>query len=96
MKAPSIGSIIVVYLVIINVAAYLTFAWDKHRARYGLWRVAESNLLTLALMGGTIGALAGRRILRHKIRKEPFGTYLATIGGAQLVLLIALSLFATG
>ncbi|WP_394885732.1 DUF1294 domain-containing protein (plasmid) [Mesorhizobium sp. AaZ16] len=45
------------YVVVINMAGFLAFAWDKHCARNGLWRVPERTLLSIAAVGGTIGAL---------------------------------------
>jgi uncharacterized membrane protein YsdA (DUF1294 family) len=80
---------VIAYLGAVNILTYLTFAWDKHCARHGSWRVAESRLLALAAIGGTIGAVAGQRILRHKTQKEPFRTYLRFIGVTQTALSIA-------
>lgn len=75
------------FLVVINLAGFLLFAWDKYCARQGRWRVKERTLLLLAALGGSIGIVAGQRILRHKTRKQPFRTYLATIVIMQIVLL---------
>jgi uncharacterized membrane protein YsdA (DUF1294 family) len=70
---------------------FAAFAWDKHRARKGMWRISENTLLLLALIGGSLGAFAGQRILRHKTRKEPFRTKLLVIAGLQVVALVALA-----
>ena len=67
------------------------FAWDKHCARNGMWRVPERTLLGMALIGGTIGAVAAQHGLRHKTRKEPFRTQLYLIAGLQVVALGALA-----
>ena len=67
------------------------FAWDKHCARNGMWRVPERTLLSMALIGGTIGAVAAQYGLRHKMRKEPFRTQLYLIAGLQVVTLGAVA-----
>jgi uncharacterized membrane protein YsdA (DUF1294 family) len=82
---------IAAYVLAINALEFVVFAWDKHCARKGMWRISESTLLLLAVIGGTIGAIAGQRILRHKTRKEPFRTKLLVIAGLQVVALIALA-----
>ena len=80
------------YLVLISFGTFLAFAWDKHRARNGLYRISEGTLLTLTAVGGTIGALVGQKLLRHKTQKQPFKTQLYVIIGLQIVVLVALSL----
>ncbi|XOU69537.1 DUF1294 domain-containing protein [Sphingomonas sp. VDB2] len=56
---------------------------DKRRARLGLRRLSERTLLLWALAGGSAGALVGRRLFRHKTRKQPFSTLLWLIVAAQ-------------
>jgi uncharacterized membrane protein YsdA (DUF1294 family) len=75
----------------INTASFLAFAWDKHCARNGRWRVSEQTLLTIAAIGGTIGAFVAARRLRHKTHKEPFRTNLRLIAVVQVIALAALS-----
>ena len=66
------------------------FGIDKAKAETGAWRVAESTLLMLALLGGTLGAYAGRALFRHKTRKQPFGANLLAIAVLQVLALGAL------
>jgi len=70
-------------LALVNAAAFMTFWYDKRQARAGGWRISESTLLGLALIGGTPGALLARRLFRHKTRKEPFSTWLLLIAMLQ-------------
>lgn len=73
---------------ILNVWTFMVFGFDKLRAEAGAWRITESTLLTLAFIGGSAGAVAGRRFFRHKTRKQPFASNLDTIVGLHLVLLV--------
>lgn len=57
---------------IYNVVVFVVYAVDKLKARRGLWRVPESTLLWLALLGGAAGAVLGIFGLRHKVRKPRF------------------------
>lgn len=61
-----------VYLVAINVIAFVAYGVDKYKARRGMWRIKESTLLLLAAVGGAAGAYAGMRVFRHKTRHARF------------------------
>ena len=60
------------YLVIINIAAFLIYGLDKWKAKTKQWRVPESMLIFLALIGGGAGALLGMLFWHHKTRKPKF------------------------
>lgn len=68
-----------IFLALINVVTFCLFWWDKVCARKGAWRIPEAHLLSLALVGGSLGALAAQQWLRHKTLKEPFRTRLLFI-----------------
>ena len=80
--------LVLAILFLLNLTTFLVFWWDKQAARAGEWRVQERTLLGLALVGGSLGAIFAQRLLRHKTRKEPFGSILKLIIGCQLVLAI--------
>ena len=73
-----------VALLTLNCWTVLRFWQDKQRATAGQRRISESDLLRLALIGGTPGALLARKWFRHKTRKEPFSTQLLLIAMVQL------------
>ena len=79
------------FIFAMNVTAFLAFAWDKHCARNGMWRLSEGALLLMALAGGSVGAITAQQWLRHKTRKEPFKSTLYLIAGVQIFLLVALA-----
>jgi uncharacterized membrane protein YsdA (DUF1294 family) len=70
----------------------LRFWQDKQRAIAGEQRVVEADLLALALIGGSPGALLARGWFRHKTRKEPFSTRLWVIAALQAGALIGLAI----
>ena len=65
----------------------------RQRAMAGGARIAESDLLGLALIGGSPGALVARQLLQHKTSKQPFSNQLHVIFGAQIGVLISLTFF---
>jgi uncharacterized membrane protein YsdA (DUF1294 family) len=79
-------------LVALNCWTVLRFWQDKQRAIAGERRIAEADLLGLALFGGSPGALLARRWFRHKTRKEPFSTQLLLIVALQGGCLIGLAI----
>ncbi|OWJ67936.1 DUF1294 domain-containing protein [Inquilinus limosus] len=87
-------TVLALYLVAASLAAFALFAWDKGCAVAGRRRVPERTLLAVAAIGGTPGAIAAQRLLRHKTVKEPFRTRLLWIAGAQLVLVAILAALA--
>ena len=72
------------FLLAINLATVIALKRDKQRAITGAKRIAEADLLGLALIGGSPGALLARQIFRHKTRKQPFSTWLWLILAAQV------------
>ena len=84
--------ILAVWLVGLNIWTILRFWQDKSRARNGERRIPEADLLTLAIMGGSPGALLARRLFRHKTQKEPFSTMLMVIVALQVGALIGISM----
>jgi uncharacterized membrane protein YsdA (DUF1294 family) len=72
-------------LAAMNVLAFAAFGIDKWKAQTGRWRTSESTLLHLAFLGGTPGAYLGRKLFRHKTRKQPFVRHLHTIAFLQVL-----------
>ncbi len=56
------------YLAVINLAAFGLMAADKRRAQKHRWRIPEHTLFAAALLGGSLGAIAGMYLCRHKTR----------------------------
>ena len=74
------------YLLLINAAAFLLMLADKEKARNYRWRIPERTLFGSALLGGSIGALAGMYLFRHKTRHPKFTLGIPAILIAQIFL----------
>lgn len=62
-------------LLLINILAFILYAYDKLQAlkvSRNTSRVPEMRLLLLTLLGGSIGALFAMLLFRHKIKKASF------------------------
>lgn len=75
------------YLILINIIAFAVYGLDKYKAVHNKWRIPESQLLLLAALGGTAGALLGMQFFHHKTRKPQFRY------GVPLILAVQLSLY---
>lgn len=75
-----------VWLIAINLVTFAVYGADKRRARRGAWRVPEKTLFLLPLLGGSVGALLGMRVFRHKTKHWYFVWGVPAILLAQMAL----------
>ena len=80
----------IIYLIIINLIAFIAMYLDKRKARYGKWRIPEQSLFILALIGGSIGAIVGMYTFRHKTKKFRFSIGFPVILILQVVLIFSI------
>ena len=60
------------WLVIINLAAFLAMGIDKYKAEHQKWRIPERRLFILAAVGGSLGGILGMYAFHHKVRHRKF------------------------
>ena len=63
---------ILTYLAGINILTFFLFGIDKLKAKRSKWRVKESTLLWLSILGGSIGAWLGMKAWHHKTLHNKF------------------------
>lgn len=81
------------WLGVINLAAFAAMGIDKRRARRGAWRIRERTLFLLALFGGSVGAIAGMWLFRHKTRHWYFVVGMPAILILQIAAAVAVWYF---
>lgn len=80
--------IVLIYLAAINVVTFFLYGIDKFKAQHSRWRIPESVLIGLAIIGGSIGAWLGMMTWRHKTQHKKFKYGIPLILMAQITLLI--------
>ena len=63
---------LLIYLALINAFAFAAMGIDKAKARRRARRIPEVTLLLLAAVGGSVGAILGMLLFRHKTRHAAF------------------------
>ena len=64
--------VLIFYLIILNVAAYIVMKKDKVSAQKGEWRTPEARLWLLAFLGGAPGMWLAMKKFRHKTKHHTF------------------------
>ena len=83
----------VYYCFAINITTLVLFGVDKLKAKKHWWRIPEATLLLFSLLGGSIGALCGMYLFRHKTQHKKFFIGVPFILIAQIALLVYLFYF---
>lgn len=63
---------ILIYVLITNGLGIFIMKYDKKKARTKKWRVKESTIFIIAILGGSLGVLYGMRRYRHKTKNRSF------------------------
>lgn len=80
--------LLVLYMLIINILAFILYGVDKKKAEKDKYRIPESRLILVAVLGGSFGALLGMIVFRHKIRKNKFRITVPLFAVLYLALII--------
>lgn len=75
-----------VYLLIMNLWLFFAMGADKFRAKRQKRRIPEARLFLLAILGGSLGGIAGMYLFRHKTRHKSFVVGFPTILLAELLI----------
>ena len=70
---------------VMSIIAFFTYLSDKRKAIKGKWRIRESVLLWMGVLGGAAGALISMNLFRHKTKHW----YFWTVNTVALILHVA-------
>ena len=83
-------TLLIIYIITINLIGFFIMGIDKHRARKNKWRIQEKTLFLIALLFGSIGVLTGMYVFRHKTRHLSFKLGIPAILICQVLLVVLL------
>lgn len=82
-------TILAAYGILINLYAFFIFGFDKARStQSNTRRIRERTLWISMVLGGSLGALLGMHLFRHKTKKLSFQAVAAVILMAQVLLFL--------
>lgn len=76
----------IIYLLIVNLIGFALMGIDKAKARKNKWRIPEKTLFFFAIIGGSIGSIAGMQVFRHKTQHNSFVYGMPAILAFQLMM----------
>ena len=79
---------LIYYLILINAIALILMLADKHKAKKNLWRIPEATLMGAAVLGGSVGALLGMYLFRHKTKHLKFALGIPVILAIQIAVAV--------
>jgi uncharacterized membrane protein YsdA (DUF1294 family)/cold shock CspA family protein len=80
------------FYAVVSIICFVVYAIDKSAASAQRWRVSETTLLLLGVVGGWPGAILAQQTLRHKTQKASFRS---AFWGTVVINLLAFGVFAT-
>lgn len=82
-----------IYLIIINVIAFIAMGVDKRKAIKHKWRIPEKTLMLLSVFGGSIGMFIGMHVFRHKTKHTLFAVGVPVIFIIEMVAYILYKIY---
>lgn len=82
--------LIVLYVVAVNIVSFIIMGVDKRKAIKRAFRIPESTLFVLAIIGGSFGSIIGMHLFHHKTRHWYFLYGMPVILAIQIMLVLAL------
>ncbi|KDR52390.1 DUF1294 domain-containing protein [Hoylesella loescheii] len=64
--------VVLAYFITVNVLGLVLFGIDKWKAKHDKWRISEATLLSVTVIGGSIGAWVGMKVWHHKTMQKKF------------------------
>lgn len=79
--------LMLLYILLINIIGLLSMYIDKRKAKNKQWRIPESTLILISLLGGSIGSYIGMIKFRHKTKHAKFKIGIPLIIFFQIVII---------
>ncbi|MFR5876954.1 MAG: DUF1294 domain-containing protein [Eubacterium sp.] len=81
---------ILIYFISVNFFGILINLADKNRAKHNKWRIRESTLWLIGIIGGASGTYITMKTIRHKTKHKSFMIGMPMLMVIQTALIILL------
>ncbi len=81
-------SVVLLFLLVMNMAAFALMAIDKKKAKSGAWRIPEKTLFLVTALFGGLGGTLGMFLCRHKTKHWYFRLGFPLLLLVQVILLV--------
>ena len=88
----SVITVLIIYFLLVNLLGFYAMYSDKLRSKKRAFRIPEATLFATAIIGGSIGCIAGMYVFRHKTRHWHFVYGMPLILILQIIGIIALQI----
>ena len=82
-----------VYIGVVNVVGFILPAVDKRRAKKDRWRIRESTLFLVSVLGGSVAMYISMGLFHHKTKHKRFMIGIPVIIVLQVALITAVWYF---
>lgn len=82
-----------IYLIVINIIAFIAMGIDKQKAIKHKWRIPEKTLMLLSVLGGSVGMFIGMHVFRHKTKHTLFVVGVPVIFIIEMIAYIIYTLY---
>ena len=86
-----IRTILLIWVLAWTLIDFALMGIDKWKAKHDSWRIPEKTLFLSAILGGSVGALAGMYLFHHKTKHLSFTVGMPLILAVQIVLVLLLA-----
>ncbi|MDD4504269.1 MAG: DUF1294 domain-containing protein [Clostridiaceae bacterium] len=63
---------LLIYLIVVNIAAFTIMGIDKYKAQRNKWRISETSIFAVGIIGGALGIFLGMSFFHHKTKHLKF------------------------
>lgn len=60
------------YFIFMNILGFIIMYIDKSKAKKHKWRIKETTLFYIAILGGALGSILGMKVFHHKTKHKTF------------------------
>lgn len=86
-------TLLMTILYVFSILTFALYAWDKHLAVFGKFRIPEFVLLLFSVLFGGFGALCSMIFFKHKTKHQLFVISVPILACLQIAVIVIVNVF---